>query len=151
MILGVSILQRKCHTWEEAEVGWSSWWLLKWQWLYLFVEAAEVSVLPHAAQDLGRRLHHFRTMSGNSAQTKCRTYKARLSFVGRWTKAVSVVNKVMGSLAVSAWCDLPIHKLCRTVSDSWLMPCVRVCVCRLDWHLHISDIELDFFKSNRKF
>lgn len=37
---------------------------------YLFVEAAEVSVLPHAVQDLRCCLYHFRTMSGNSAERK---------------------------------------------------------------------------------
>lgn len=48
---------------------------------YLLVEAAEIPVLPHAAQHLGRRLHHFGTMSGNSAEhkTKHRRYKAPLA------------------------------------------------------------------------
>lgn len=45
--------------------------------LYLFVEAAEVSVLPHAVQDLRCCFHHFRTMSGNSAETKT-TYSIKL-------------------------------------------------------------------------
>lgn len=39
---------------------------------YLFVKAAQVSVLPHAAQDLRCCFHHFRTMSGNSAEDKDR-------------------------------------------------------------------------------
>lgn len=50
--------------------------------LYLFVEAAEISVLPHAVQDLRCCLYYFRTMSGNSAEWKKHIqYKARLSFV----------------------------------------------------------------------
>lgn len=45
--------------------------------LYLFVEAAEVSVLPHTVQDLRCGLYHFRTMSGNSAERK-NTYSIKL-------------------------------------------------------------------------
>lgn len=40
--------------------------------LYLFVKAAQVSVLPHAVQDLRCCFHHFRTMPGNSAEDKDR-------------------------------------------------------------------------------
>lgn len=49
--------------------------------LYLFVEAAEVSVLPHAVQDLRCCFHHFGTMSRNSAERKRHIQnKARPSF-----------------------------------------------------------------------
>lgn len=57
--------------------------------IYLFVKAAQVSVLPHAVQHLRCRFHHFRTMSGNSAERrKTRENKASLTFVIRgagWT------------------------------------------------------------------
>lgn len=70
------------HAWRTRSVN-TAGALQSW-WLYLFVEAAEVSVLPHTAQDLRRSLHHFRTMSGNSVERKESTYSIKLDCPLDW-------------------------------------------------------------------
>lgn len=73
------------------------------KWPHLLVKTPEVSVLPHAVEDLRCRFHHFGTMSGNSAESKKTQRKARLGFCYGWKRFrnISQTNKQKKALAPS--------------------------------------------------
>lgn len=56
---------------------------------YLLVKAAQISVLPHAAQDLRCRFHHLRRMSGRKGENKGDASFLQFTFVPKMIGTLS--------------------------------------------------------------